>query len=253
MSLLELGHESWTSFVTLSYSRDNMSTTCSRNGEMGNLSKGPDNDMFGSLEERSNHEPVEHAHHKTIESRYGGTLRMSVVILITSILTWTLARATSHLPPIAVHRSSSSQKLEDCGSSVAEAKAKGCIFDPLTVYWMPSTCSQAYTSEFLEYGRQTNSLSWRYWGAPNDTDPLQDLATLEAEAEYYTTNSEHLAHCTFMLLRLAESAKSGKRVDTMTSDLKHSKHCALMLLEASKSSPQWDEIRTIGRVRLGAC
>lgn len=59
--------------------------------------------------------------------------------------------------------------LLDCGSTVEEAKARGCIFDELLPAWMPPSCPQVGTEEFIAAGREwesnngTSYPSWRYF------------------------------------------------------------------------------------------
>jgi hypothetical protein len=118
------------------------------------------------------------------------------------------------------------------------------------VYWLPSACSQAYTSEFLQY---SDTDSWNYWADENGTEPLPDLSSLSPGQKYWTTNGEHMAHCAFMLVRLADALNSGKKLDKMTRHFEHSKHCAMMLLDASKESFAWNSIRSWGEVRVGSC
>ena len=36
-----------------------------------------------------------------------------------------------------------------CGTTVASARSAGCLFDPLTVYWLPAHCSFSYADDFL--------------------------------------------------------------------------------------------------------
>lgn len=55
---------------------------------------------------------------------------------ISSSASVTAAATTSHFPR------------ETCGTSVATARAAHCIFDPLTVSWVPPGCSRMMAHEF---------------------------------------------------------------------------------------------------------
>lgn len=138
---------------------------------------------------------------------------------------------------------------ETCGSTIAEAQARGCIYDPLTVYWMPAACERSHADEFVAFA---GDKPWQYWEDQAGTIPIPNLPVRPGET-YFTTEKEHLAHCAFMLMRLADVFHTGKRVDYMTGHFEHSKHCALMLLNASMASPTIDTINSFGEVRFGSC
>lgn len=169
-----------------------------------------------------------------------------------------------------------------CGTSLAEAYAAGCIFDPLTVYWLPSRCSTLYADDFLQaasiattsdqmatpdtaYKRSIpltieHEGKWPYYShLPGDplehTPTLLDLSTVEIDTPYYTTHGEHLTHCAYMLIRLAHLVSSGEthKMDRMTSHFEHSRHCTLMMLDAARESSMWNRIDSWGEVRSGDC
>lgn len=138
---------------------------------------------------------------------------------------------------------------ETCGSTIAEAQARGCIYDPLTVYWMPAACERSHADEFVTFA---GDKPWQYWEDQAGTIPISNLRMRPGET-YFTTEKEHLAHCAFLLMRLADVFRTGKRVDYMTGHFEHSKHCAQMLLNASMASPTIDKINSFGEVRFGSC
>lgn len=121
-----------------------------------------------------------------------------------------------------------------CGKTFAEAHQRGCIFDPLTLTWLPPECSQHGQQEFLE---ASGNGTWHYW---EDPDGLLELGTYEALSHlspgthYYTTQEQHLNHCMWMLLRVHDALTHGKRLSTRTISYEHSKHCLGMLVEEAK-------------------
>lgn len=187
--------------------------------------------------------------------------------------------------------SESSLRTYPCGTSLAEAHAAGCIFDPLTVYWLPPRCSTLYANEFLQaadatvgqavapstaYSRSVRSLpqtgiKWSYYSQPpasalksdasaasyfsSHSPTWHDLSTVEIDTPYLTTHGEHLTHCAYMLIRLAHLVSSGEThlMDRMTSHFEHSRHCTLMLLDAARESSTWNRVDSTGEVRSGDC
>lgn len=146
-----------------------------------------------------------------------------------------------------------------CGNSVEEAIIAGCTFDPLSVYWLPASCSRAGTEEFLHHASSwSNGSTWRYWTDREGEDEILDLPSRLGDL-YYTTESEHMVHCAYMLHRLAayvhdQAEGLGEiKADDMTLDFNHSKHCISMMLNATKSSPTRDHINSFGKVQLGTC
>jgi hypothetical protein len=158
-----------------------------------------------------------------------------------------------------------------CGSTLEEAKARGCTFDPMTVQWLPPQCSRAGLDEFLvahgsyapwekrsesPYPDQiANESTWRYYTDETQTVEYVDglhMAPL-GHYMYYTTRGEHLAHCAFILVRGAEARAAGERLDLLSGDSVHTRHCALFLWEYARQAPNFDTVNTPGDVMLGAC
>jgi hypothetical protein len=141
-----------------------------------------------------------------------------------------------------------------CGTSLAEATSSGCLFDPLTVQWLPSQCSRELADD---YSKQPQSMydeqPFRYFADRNGKEEILDLSKKTDDAGYWTTQREHLTHCAYMLLRAAKMKHTAQRVDSMTALYQHSEHCAFALLNASRSDPTWDDIQTQGWVRFGSC
>lgn len=140
--------------------------------------------------------------------------------------------------------------LHSCGNSIEEAITRGCIFDPLTVTWLPKHCSREGVDEFLV---SNNNQSWRYYTDSDGSTELLDLSPRLGERTYWTTKGEHLTHCAYILIRSAFAHENKERLDHTSGSLHHTKHCALFLLEAAQFAPDFEEINTAGNVKLGAC
>ncbi|CZR65505.1 uncharacterized protein PAC_15405 [Phialocephala subalpina] len=194
------------------------------------------------------------------------TFRVAATVLsILCLAAYVLATAPMLLSAALAHRRFT------CGSTLDEALARGCTFDPMTVQWLPPQCSRAGLDEFLvAHGTHTpyrkrsessypdqiaNESTWRYY--TDETQAVEYVDGLQAAPVghymYYTTRGEHLAHCTYILIRGAEARAAGERLDLLSGDLEHTRHCALFLFEYARQDPHFDTVNTPGDVMLGAC
>lgn len=142
-------------------------------------------------------------------------------------------------------------RLSSCGETVEEASRRGCVFDPLTVTWLPSSCYRGSTQEFLDAGPHNGS--WGYWRDQDGKVPVSDLGARIGEKVYWTTEGEHLTHCAYLIIRNAAAQEMGMRLDRTSGSMHHTRHCAMFLLEAAKHKPTFNSIITAGNVALGAC
>lgn len=98
---------------------------------------------------------------------------------------------------------------------------------------------------------------WRFYKFDNYTDEWEIPMTSAPlhEHVYYTTHQEHLAHCTWIIIRGAEAREAGDRVDGLTGSLAHTRHCALSLYQWASKSPLMDHVNfdDPGVIRLGSC
>lgn len=137
-----------------------------------------------------------------------------------------------------------------CGQSIGEATALGCQFDELVGDWLPPHCSRVGITEYRAFGGG----SWDYWADKNGTTPTPDLSKLSGGSAWWTTDGAHLAHCAFMLVRVADAYHNGLRIDEdKAGNMNHTLHCARFLLNSAMKSPTVDQIRSIGYVGFGTC
>ncbi|GKT84507.1 hypothetical protein Ct61P_02357 [Colletotrichum tofieldiae] len=143
----------------------------------------------------------------------------------------------------------------NCGETIQEARANGCVYDSLAAAWLPPHCrSPELTAEFESLGPNdpdTAGNTWGYWHDKNQTHPmtlsevsqLPEAARHGQHARFFTTHEWHLTHCVFYWRKMWEAArcargepgascgKNGvliieKRYDT----LMHINHCMTMFL-----------------------
>ena len=146
-----------------------------------------------------------------------------------------------------------------CGSSLTEALALNCTFDQLSTSWLPRSCPRGGNDAFISRGFEDigqPTTGWPYYRDSSGQEPLSltELSHLTNPGDkYWTTNGEHLAHCAFSFIRIAEALDSGSRTDWMVGKLGHNIHCAKIMLEAAMKSPGIDKIGSFAEVPLGTC
>jgi hypothetical protein len=120
-------------------------------------------------------------------------------------------------------------KSHPCGSSAVEARARKCTFNQLTWAWIPPSCPPYTESEFVS----AESKPWVYWQDLERTTEVKGPAweeMLDGERAVFSEKREHLTHCVFMSLALAQLLHSGGAYWDKLVDYEHHEHCAKMLL-----------------------
>jgi hypothetical protein len=91
----------------------------------------------------------------------------------------------------------------ECGTSNAEAKARGCIFDVMIYCWIPPACYesdlaadvQSESSRFAPF-HMAGVFNW-YADAEGQKAVSQDADTLSEMPEIWATHDWHQAHCLY--------------------------------------------------------
>lgn len=86
-------------------------------------------------------------------------------------------------------------------TTIQEARALDCVFDMLSLSWLPPTClDDALTQEFATSGPGPDG-EWDYWADANRSSPLtlEEVAALawRTEGIVYTTMGFHVQHCSY--------------------------------------------------------
>ncbi|KAK7754600.1 hypothetical protein SLS62_003383 [Diatrype stigma] len=126
------------------------------------------------------------------------------------------------LPILSMSRSGSTAARTlscNCGETVAEARANGCVYDSLAAAWLPPHCrSEAITAEFEAAGplppdRWGNT--WGYWADQNQTQALTveevsllpEAARRGEPAHFFATHEWHVLHCVYYWRKMWEAGK----------------------------------------------
>lgn len=113
-------------------------------------------------------------------------------------------------------------KTPGCGNSPAEAKALGCIFDPMNWHWTRPECFYKEGSEHS----QANG-PWSYYRDANFTEQmfLPDEEAMSTERLMYTEHSWHVQHCVYALESLHRAAMMDKWIPEEAASWPHTLHC----------------------------
>ncbi|GLA22967.1 hypothetical protein AnigIFM63604_001300 [Aspergillus niger] len=123
-------------------------------------------------------------------------------------------------------------KYTDCGVTPDEARARGCVFEPMQRAWIPPECY------FSEPGEDYDTFQDRQWYMDPKMTIDADVEKLEAgEVSVAYTRYWHDEHCTYLLRKLALAVSMGKKmINSKALDIEHSNHCALAIAERLASS-----------------
>jgi hypothetical protein len=114
-----------------------------------------------------------------------------------------------------------------CGTTPAEALARGCHFDIIATAWLPSKCiDYELAAEFAALH------PWQYFANRNGTDPFPDdpdvLGTQTGLV--WTTDRWHAAHCLYMWKKLNRAIVGGWMTDAETVSQSHTDHCTMNIM-----------------------
>jgi len=152
----------------------------------------------------------------------------------------------------------------DCGNSLATAHARGCSFDQMSKLWMPPGCPNYGLDQYMSAASSIPNNTDGNWHFYRDRYPTSEMSVLEMadmadmpigtdDNRWFTTDGEHIVHCTWLLIRMAHAYNAGQRRDGFGTNFHHSKHCASYLMDHALQSPDVNEIRTSGSVGFGWC
>lgn len=127
--------------------------------------------------------------------------------------------------------------IDQCGTTPAEARAKGCVFEMTGFSWLPKECADPTVEiEFLE------SKELQYYRDANYTQEVSlDEVKRGDGPGFFVKQDYHLAHCGFLFKKLHRALSQGHKVDGLISPVHHTGHCVHMLLGPPNS--RWDAIQ----------
>ena len=166
----------------------------------------------------------------------------SAVILVLFFLAVVglFAIALPHRPHVVTRTS--------CGSTSAEARASGCVFDVMSFSWHQPACfDEELTNEFLSVA------NWTWF---EDEDAKITLSEAEVVAGNhpvtYVAREYHLAHCTYMWRKLHRAVLRNGPIDGHIGEYEHTKYCGEMLLMAERGTSA-NATNTIATTKYPTC
>lgn len=127
-----------------------------------------------------------------------------------------------------------------CGTTMKEAISRGCIFDELSMTWMPQKCTQSYNDQYMA---ANDSGPFLYW-VDRKGEQLLDDPSLHAGggSTFWTSRRNHIVHCQYNLYRLADALKSGEYIghEEGQSLSDHMHHCVMTMAEFALKAPAHD-------------
>ena len=133
-------------------------------------------------------------------------------------------QATVHLHPTGV-------ELGDCGPShtVDEARAQGCLFDPMSWLWVRPEChDQALIDDFLNRTDWSWHTDWQL--TPESRVPLPAVVAGD-HPQLFTSKKYHSIHCTYMWRKMHRALLEHRPVDSDLTSWHHTRHCEEVLLD----------------------
>jgi len=107
-----------------------------------------------------------------------------------------------------------------CGNSSSEAKAAGCIFDPMMNSWLSEDC---YDEELSQEFRSLRD--WAFYNNENATRRLTEEEFSQV-GDSWGTWEYHIAHCAFALRKLQRAVVKGRKIEQIVAREEHTTHCA---------------------------
>ncbi|KAL9085898.1 MAG: hypothetical protein Q9165_007381 [Trypethelium subeluteriae] len=126
-------------------------------------------------------------------------------------------------------------KTPGCGTTPSEAKALGCVFDPMSWQWTRPEC---FYKEWSDYAQSKHG-PWPYYKDANHTEPLilPDAEAMSTERLVYSIHSWHVEHCVYVLKHLHRAAMLDKWIPEETASWPHTLHC-MEMIEMMGTPPQ---------------
>jgi hypothetical protein len=135
----------------------------------------------------------------------------------------------------------------NCGHTIQEAKNHGCIFDPISAAWLPTFCrDDELIAEFSSIGDGPDD-KWLYFENRNVSHALDvtEVAALSDHGGFFTATLQwHIAHCSYMWLKLQRASRTGIKVEARFNTEGHVRHCYKMFLDRAPLDTLVDDFGT---------
>lgn len=150
----------------------------------------------------------------------------NVILSITCLCAMTTLGILVLRQPTPDHRVVSTNKVQagsrvaTCGSSIAEATAKGCVWDLMNYAYVPTACyDKEESSRWIEkYG------PWKWHRDANGAEPVQQVDLSKTET-VYAEQSWHVEHCLYTIRSTHVAGVKNGYVTDQAVQVNHTNHC----------------------------
>ncbi|KAH6675053.1 hypothetical protein B0J14DRAFT_27465 [Halenospora varia] len=126
---------------------------------------------------------------------------------------------------------------QDCGTTPAEAKAQGCIFDRINYGWTPPACLDTELEDSTYREAMKRGGEWRWYLDSNTTQEIpQDWEDLSKQTHVWTEHRYHVLHCLYTWKILHRAAMRDSVIYAFVGNYGHTTHCSDMLLDEATRS-----------------
>ena len=116
----------------------------------------------------------------------------------------------------------------DCGHSIEEAKAAGCVFDAMSWVWVAPAC---YHQDLIEdWWARSDWHFYTNWTLQPEDEVSRELVESGEHLLLYAEKKYHKVHCSYMWQKLQKTLVNHLPIDSNMYSLHHMKHCEKVLL-----------------------
>jgi hypothetical protein len=157
------------------------------------------------------------------------TMKRKELLVAMTLVGLLAAGILAYAIPLSLQIAERKNEFGDCGSTIDEARAKGCMFDNLSFAWQQPAC---FHGELLECFRARSNIT--YYTSPNMSPEtrIPDEEVYNGDwADVFATKEQHQVHCAFMLTKLHEATLNHLPLDSEVMGFEHTIHCGQVLMQ----------------------
>jgi hypothetical protein len=117
-----------------------------------------------------------------------------------------------------------------CGETAAEAQAKGCVFDIMTMAWQSPEC---HDPDLYEEFMMQHPWETEFYADAQGTIPLSVEQISQEGQVSWTTRRYFVYHCVFAYKGLHRAWQRGWRIDSNSASSEHTEVCARVMRNTS--------------------
>lgn len=139
------------------------------------------------------------------------------------------------------------KKAVSCGTTQAEAREKGCRFDPMSFVWL---CPKCYNQTLVDDWISSRPLllpGQTHWVKSRNETKVQDPEWISEQEirdgsydQGWVTWEYHVTHCAWTWEKLVNEVARGGAIDGYVTGLGHTRHCAKMMMKKGINGSDWN-------------